>query len=200
VGRWGGGGRRNFQCHALSVAVSTWMLAGPAPQQHSQQQGDLYLGRAQPGSVGRHTGRTHPPPCTSHTYTCAQVQDVTERCAMLTLLGPEAEVVLKEIAGVGGAGRPVLVLFQASILHGILTRLSALCLCQNSITSVSCHVMSCHPPCMSPVQLHNSNALGPAVVVQDTLKVLGQPYGSHEMVGFKGGPLIVISGGGLSGE
>ncbi|KAL6758341.1 hypothetical protein V8C86DRAFT_2600071 [Haematococcus lacustris] len=59
-----------------------------------------------------------------------QVQDVTERCAMLTLVGPEAEVVLREVAG-------------------------------------------------------------------ESLTVLGQPYGTHQLVGFKGAPLVVAVGCGL---
>ncbi|KAJ9513136.1 hypothetical protein QJQ45_029381, partial [Haematococcus lacustris] len=59
-----------------------------------------------------------------------QVQDVTERCAMLTLVGPEAEVVLREVAGA-------------------------------------------------------------------SLTVLGQPYGTHQLVGFKGAPLVVAVGCGL---
>jgi hypothetical protein len=39
---------------------------------------------------------------------------------MLTLLGPEAEVVLKEVAGVGGNVLPVHLLYLRDTLHDIL--------------------------------------------------------------------------------
>lgn len=35
---------------------------------------------------------------------CAQVQDVSSRTVLLSLLGPESDVVLRELGGVGGLG------------------------------------------------------------------------------------------------
>ncbi|KAJ9512869.1 hypothetical protein QJQ45_029159 [Haematococcus lacustris] len=84
-----------------------------------------------------------------------QVQDVTERCAMLTLVGPEAEVVLREVAGVSCK--------QPQALWHI-------------IAGCARHA------------LHGAEA---------SLTVLGQPYGTHQLVGFKGAPLVVAVGCGL---
>eukprot|EP00200_Dunaliella_tertiolecta_P005670 CAMPEP_0202354094 /NCGR_PEP_ID=MMETSP1126-20121109/9569_1 /ASSEMBLY_ACC=CAM_ASM_000457 /TAXON_ID=3047 /ORGANISM="Dunaliella tertiolecta, Strain CCMP1320" /LENGTH=450 /DNA_ID=CAMNT_0048946527 /DNA_START=178 /DNA_END=1530 /DNA_ORIENTATION=- len=60
-----------------------------------------------------------------------QVKDVSEQCAMLTLIGPESDNVLKEIAG-------------------------------------------------------------------DAITIYGKPYGSHQLLKFKSGPVILVAGSGLA--
>ncbi|KAF5825455.1 hypothetical protein DUNSADRAFT_9725 [Dunaliella salina] len=60
-----------------------------------------------------------------------QVKDVSEQCAMLTLIGPESDNVLKEIAG-------------------------------------------------------------------DAVTIYGKPYGTHQLLKFKSGPVILAAGSGLA--